>query len=224
MLSTSTLILLWAIALFIIGYLVLLYRYHYRTPDTITILQCTADDFSPDLLRERQPIVCRGMGDTTVFATLRASLSSSTTASPVSTADQDTVYSRLQHIAPWFATPQPIQVPSIPPSDQFQQSQWDVRLWVQLRGTSRVWFVAPGGVSGEGPSNEDGYVEVVLREGDGVFVPFLWWYRVVEGGSEESEESGDSGESEEANKDSIDRNDRRENDGVEVGWTKWWNP
>lgn len=84
-----------------------------------------------------------------------------------------------------------------------------------------MWFVAPGGVSGEEPSNEDGYVEVVLREGDGVFVPFLWWYRVVEG---ESRESGESEESEEANNDSIDRNDRRENDGVEVGWTKWWNP
>lgn len=72
-----------------------------------------------------------------------------------------------------------------------------------------MWFVAPGGVSGEGPSNEDGYVEVVLREGDGVFVPFLWWYRVVEGENGESEE---------------DSNDNRENDGVEVGWTKWWNP
>lgn len=205
--ATSTIILCWALALLFIGYLVLLYRYHYRTPDTITILQCTADDFSPDLLRERQPIVCKGMGDTSVFATLRRTSPSSqpppsATADITTDANHQAVYTRLQHIAPWFSTPQPIRPVTPTPATTslypFRQSQWEVRLLVQLHGTSRVWCVAPGGVSRDGPTGKDGFVEVVLREGDGVFVPFLWWYGVVGG------DRGSGG--------SV----------VEVGWTREW--
>lgn len=212
--ATSTIILCWALALLFIGYLVLLYRYHYRTPDTITILQCTADDFSPDLLNERQPVVCKGMGDTSVFATLRRSspLSLSATADITTDADHhQAVYTRLQHIAPWFSTPQPIRpvtpTPATTSPHPFRQSQWEVRLLVQLHGTSRVWCVAPGGVSRDGPTGKDGFVEVVLREGDGVFVPFLWWYGVVGGGGE----SGESGGSDEGG-----------GEMVEVGWTREW--
>jgi len=213
--TTSTIILCWTIALLIIGYVVLLYRYHYRAPDTITILQCTADDFRPDLLNERQPVVCKGMGDTSVFVALRQ------TGQYVQSADtHQAVYTRLQHIAPWFSTPQPIR-PVTPtpdttsPTDRhpFRQSRWDVRLLVQLHGTSRVWCVAPGGVSRDGPSEKDGFVEVVLREGDGVFVPFLWWYVVVGGDGCDGEGAGDG---------MGDGVGRGGGGVVEVGWMREW--
>lgn len=45
-------------------YVILALRFYYRrSAEPTTIIQCDAHSFDPSLLNERQPIVCRGVGD-----------------------------------------------------------------------------------------------------------------------------------------------------------------
>ena len=99
--TTSSMLLIWTLLLLIIGYVALLLRYHYRTADSITILQCTADTFNSELLRERQPIVCEDMGKTAIFSVLRGA--------EITPDIQAEVFGNLGHFAPRFGRPRPIK-------------------------------------------------------------------------------------------------------------------
>lgn len=159
-LTTSSIVLLWAVVLVVLGYAGLLLRYHYRTPDTVTILQCTPETFHADLLRERQPLVCTGMDTTSVYADLRDHLP----------AHDASIYARLRS-APWFGRGRPVR--ACPVDGPWTRTLCDVRWLVQVAGTSRVRIALP-----DTTPNADPDVEIVLREGDALAVPFLWQFQM----------------------------------------------
>lgn len=215
--TSSAILLLWALLLALLAYAYVALRYYYRTPTTITVLQCRATDFRADTLSERQPLVCAAVGDTEFFVELlrHADHAEEHTGDaprspfhlpPTSAA---TVYARLQHFAPWFGRRAPIAL-VVPPraTDEgalrFTQSFYDVRLLVALRGALRVRIALPQHM--DRPSVHVApdavtslkYVEILVRAGDAVFVPFLWGVEVVgeeEGGrAAETEGTGDGGD------------------------------
>lgn len=181
--SPSWLLWIWAVVLVVFVYLALVLRYHYRHPKSVSILQCTADTFSAELLRERVPVVCSAFDETSMYQTL-----SSADWKP---SRSDEVYIRMQHFAPRFGEPRPIRAhtpdsASEPPTATTTRSLSDVRLLVQLRGVSRVWLVSPQELQRHQQSRKSSdanrdpeFVEIVLRPGHAVFVPFLWGLQVV---------------------------------------------
>jgi hypothetical protein len=180
-------ILLWTSLLVVGVYLLLAVRYQFRTSADVTVLQCTADTFRVDLLRERQPVVCGGFADTRVFEKLRAAAAATASA----TADDAAIYQHLAHIRPWFSHPEPVYRQTVRPATSplpsrpaYTASTAEVSLIVQLEGTSRIWLVHPSHMS-RMPDAPD-YTEVVLHAGYGLFVPFMWWVHDVDDGGGES--------------------------------------
>ena len=74
-----------------------------------------------------------------------------------------------------------------------ERSLCEVRMLVQIRGESRVWLVCPQELERAGKeavaktsqakvehtTSDADYIEIVLRKGQAVFVPFLWGVQVV---------------------------------------------
>ena len=163
----------WTCLLLVVVYMMFVVRYYYRVPDAddpVTIVQCTAATFTASLLRERMPVVCRGVGDLAGFQALATSARTGAVDSSVG----DPLYTSLR-VPGWFCRRAPAIVRTKPPSPTPPaQSLADVALDVQLVGTRRVALWVPKA------SCEDAHaplrrVDVVLSQGDGLFVPFQWW-------------------------------------------------
>lgn len=231
-------ILVWTVVLLLVGYTILFLRYHYRTADTITILQCSADTFNTELLRERQPIVCEDLKNTTMFSVLREG-----ELTPEVQAD---VLSNLSHFSPRFGRARPIQriqPKRIKPKctdnhasrKSFVRSLCDVRLYVQLEGTSRVWLTPPNQLNASpehaavsSPERNSGddyhpeFVEIVLREGNAVFVPFLWGVQVFAGEAEGTlNENHENHENHDNHENNVQQPSSRRCVYADVGWDNW---
>lgn len=177
MLRTS-IIVAWIGLLCVLVYFMFVVRYYYRIPSTddeLTIIQCTADTFKADLLRERMPIVCRGVGTIEAFASLlNSNGNSSQTVIQVSQDANDTLYDSLR-IPGWFCHRTPAEIHNLDktPTTTPTQSFADVALDVQLQGTRRVSLWVPTvGCEDTTPLRQ---VDILLSEGDGLFIPFQWW-------------------------------------------------
>ena len=183
MLRTS-IIVAWIGLLCVLVYFMFVVRYYYRIPSTddeLTIIQCTADTFKVELLRERMPIVCRGVGQIEAFASL---LNSNETPSQrpiqVSQKANQTIYDSLR-IPGWFCRRTPVVIHNLnnTPTSNPTQSFADVALDVQLEGTRRVSLWVPTlGCENKTPLRQ---VDILLSEGDGLFIPFQWWVGDVGG-------------------------------------------
>ena len=172
----TAIIVAWACALLVVVYLMFVVRYYYRVPDAdepVTIVQCTAATFTASLLRERMPVVCRGVGDLAGFKALAASPSTGTVSTSLEPSVGDSLYTSLR-VPGWFCRRAPVVVRTTPPSlSPPVQSLADVALDVQLEGTRRVALWVPTtSCNTQTPLRR---VDVVLSPGDGLFIPFQWW-------------------------------------------------
>jgi hypothetical protein len=177
MLRTS-IIVAWIGLLCVLVYFMFVMRYYYRIPSTddeLTIIQCTADTFKADLLRERMPIVCRGVGTIEAFASLlNSNENPSQTSIQVSQDANQRIYDSLR-IPGWFCRRTPAMIHNLDntPTTTPIQSFADVALDVQLQGTRRVSLWVPTvGCEDKMPLHQ---VDILLSEGDGLFIPFQWW-------------------------------------------------
>jgi len=196
----------WAIVLVVVVYIVLLLRYHYRYPKSISILQCTAGTFTSELLIERLPVVCSDFDATSMFDMLsRPDWSPDHSAELFRKMRH--IAPRFGHPKPiQMHTPQPAPEPDAnqaTPAEgtqmlsaaKVERSLCDVRMLVQVKGVSRVWLVSPQELQNMSKTvqtttkapyhppplaNDVDYVEIVLRPGNAVFVPFLWGVQVVQ--------------------------------------------
>lgn len=162
----------WTCVLLIVVYLMFVVRYYYRVPDVdepVTIIQCTAATYTTSLLRERMPVVCRGVGALDGFQALK-----STDIGTVNSRVGDMMYNSLR-VPGWFCQRAPAVVRSLPPSPQPPtQSLSDVALDVQVVGTRRVALWVPK-ASYDDSRTPLRRVDIVLSPGDGLFIPFQWW-------------------------------------------------
>jgi hypothetical protein len=164
---TAVYITIWVLVLLAIVYGVLVCRYCNRVVDEVVVLQCTHDTFQPELLDERQPLVCDGFDETSVFGKL------------TSGGDSTDVYTSVSHICPWFCSPVPVytlrpQIISKKTPPNYTVVDALVLMVVQTRGVANVWLVHP---SHKGSTPR--YTEIVLRKGTAVFVPYKWSYAIT---------------------------------------------
>ena len=140
----------WIIAVCCLIYLILVLRYYYTVPpDTnVTILQCTAESFHPRMLRERSPIVCRGVGNLMAFRNAWKPLNRQATAQP-QTKLLPELYASI-NIDPWFCRQNPVQYfhyrthADVTAGRQtLKHLRNDVTMLVQMRGTRRISVFAP---------------------------------------------------------------------------------
>ena len=163
----------WVLFLIAIVYIALIIRYCNRVVDNVTVLQCTHTTFRPELLEERQPIVCEGFDGTSVFQKLQQAKS-------VEALDTLDVYDSVRHLGPWMCSPSPVK--SVPHQDVSPEQNQPVYtkntsmvfLLVQTKGAVNVCLVHPHHMA-----DTPKYTEIVLREGSALFVPYKWWYAVV---------------------------------------------
>ena len=176
----------WTCVLLVVVYLMFVVRYYYRVPDAdepVTIVQCTAATFTASLLRERMPVVCRGVGDLAGFQ----ALATSARTGAVDPSVGDPLYTSLR-VPGWFCRRAPAVVRTKPASPAPPaQSLADVALDVQLVGTRRVALWVPTASCDDDAQTPLRRVDVVLSPGDGLFVPFQWWV------GESDAAGGDSG-------------------------------
>lgn len=147
------------------------------------MLQCTADSFHPELLDERQPLVCSGFDQTQAFAKLQAMavenpLNVSVSSTSSESADSE-IYRGMKHVCPWMSSPTPIHTGLATQSTATNNAVYKkvdamVFMIVQTRGESVVWLVHPSHMD-----TKPSYTEVVLREGTVVCVPRKWSYDVL---------------------------------------------
>lgn len=170
--SSTAIIVAWTCALIVVVYTMFVVRYYYRVPDVtepITIVQCQADTFTASLLRERMPVVCRGVGDLAGFKTLAKSTHTGVLGPSVS----DPLYASLR-IPGWCCRHAAAVVHTTPSTaTEPLQSLADVALDVQLVGTRRVALWVPTATCNTNTPLRR--VDVVLSPGDGLFIPFQWW-------------------------------------------------
>lgn len=164
----------WIVLLLIIVYGALLFRYCNRVVDTdsISVLQCDAEAFQPDLLEERLPLVCSGFDKTRTFSLLYA-------LQPEDHPDHHDVYSGLQHVCPWMSSPVPVRTDKphpLAPQDMasYTQMKANVFMIVQTHGESIVWLIHPLHMS-----SDPLYTEVVLPKGTVLCIPHKWWYYIM---------------------------------------------
>lgn len=174
----NSIIVAWIGLLCVLVYFMFVVRYYYKIPssdDELTIIQCTSETFKADLLRERMPIVCRGVGKIEAFASLLNSNEiSSQTSIQVSQDANKRIYDSLR-IPGWFCRRTPVVINNLndTPTTNPTQSFADVALDVQLQGTRRVSLWVPTvGCENKTPLEQ---VDIILSEGDGLFIPFQWW-------------------------------------------------
>ena len=173
------LIVLWIVILLLALYLFLFVRYHYRVPEHIEIMQCTVDTFRPSLLVERQPLVCTGFAKTQAWKLLHNSQNTSEKTNQQTSIMQKLSQS-MSHFAPWFSQMNPPQWTSnissidkrINNDNSFESCNHDVCLIIQMDGESNIHITHPSHV------NSQDYTEIRLRLGDGVFIPFQWYYKI----------------------------------------------
>ena len=163
----------WTCVLLVVVYLMFVVRYYYRVPDAdepVTIVQCTAATFTASLLRERMPVVCRGVGDLAGFQ----ALATSARTGAVDPSVGDPLYTSLR-VPGWFCRRAP---PSSAPR-QCRPHPHSIagrrRARRAARGTRRVALWVPTASCEDDAQTPLRRVDVVLSPGDGLFVPFQWW-------------------------------------------------
>jgi hypothetical protein len=171
-------IILWIVLLLVSIYAGLVYRYHYRVVDNITVMQCTAKTFHRELLDERQPLISGGFDNTEVFAILRKHLTSSSfKIKPLPQISTNEISARLHTVRPWFCELQPIYYHTFNSTTKehpYTQCHTSVHMHVQIQGTAKLLIVHPKHMS-ETPM----FTELIVPEGYVLFVPFQWWTRVI---------------------------------------------
>lgn len=167
--STAVLV-VWALVLVLLLYLVCVVRYYYRLPDgPLTIVQCDPTSFTSDLLAERMPVVCRGVGTVGVFTGV--GVRPRTLPDDASAA----LYAGLR-VPGRYCRTEPVVVRATPERTPVQMRS-DTTLLVQAAGTRQVALWSPS----HDAKGTLARVDVVLSPGDGLFVPFQWWMADVDG-------------------------------------------
>ena len=167
----------WIATIVLVVYSLFVLRYYYRIPqadEDITILQCTSDTFKSELLRERMPVVCRGVGALEVFKKVNTELRGSTSGI-VSRQLSNTIYSSLR-VPSWFCDTDSIRVRS-DPIKSVARATGDVNLHVQVEGSTQIALWVPVIDCDESQLRR---IDIRLSAGDGLFIPFQWWYQVLE--------------------------------------------
>lgn len=176
--TTLFYIVLWVVGLLVSIYAGLVYRYHHRVVDDITVMQCTAKTFHRELLDERQPLICGGFDDTEVFAILSKHLTSSTSKiKPLTQMSTNHIRARLDTVRPWFCDLQPIHYYTFNSASEekpYTQCNASVHMHVQLQGTAKLLIVHPKHMT-----DTPMFTELIVPEGYVLFVPFQWWIRVL---------------------------------------------
>ena len=216
----------WALVLLLLAlvYIALALRYYYRaSSDPVTIIQCDVDSFHQGLLQERQPIVCKGVGQIPAvqrfFAAQAEAADEARDDTWVADAARDgtvaAMYDRL-NAGKWYhlrEDPEIARMSSAAARKPPRQSWYDVLMTIQHRGTRRVRLYAPSetprlwrecsGARSDGRlfcDSEGGaastarYTEIVLSEGDAVLLPMRWWLETSSVAAA-SEKSENSGKS-----------------------------
>ena len=163
----------WVTLLIVAVYAALIVRYCNRVVEGVTVLQCTNVSFKTELLDERQPIVCARFNGTHTFRLLKSE------PGRVRHIPVDQAYEGLQHLCPWMCSPVPLrEIPLQPPNSgpKYTRNKCMVCLLVQVSGHVSVWLVHPDHQSRTSPR----YTEIVLREGNALFIPYKWWYAVFD--------------------------------------------
>ena len=92
---------------------------------------------------------------------------------------EDEIYAHLRHLQPWCRSTQAIvkETPRLPhhPSREYQYCDMDPCILIQTRGDSSVRLSADYLANRH---DNVTYTEIILREGMGLFVPFVWWYSI----------------------------------------------
>lgn len=175
----------------LLAYLICSLHYFYRSTPQIDILQCDIDNFQPDMLRERQPLVCRGL--------LKRKAFQDAAIQPAADAFASSLYSAVG-IEPspfcWAAAPKRLTSRTASPPDCIVRGWHAKWLIFQLDGACRVSLYHPSAPTQPShpalephpsyacPSHQEAWtkphalspsVEIILRAGDGVFVPTGWY-------------------------------------------------
>ena len=161
------LIYLWVVLLLMACYLCLFIRYHYRVCEHIEIMQCTKDNFQTSLLNERQPLVCTGFTKTQAWELLHKLYK--TTDDSTKRRIIGKLSESMCHFSPWFSN---MNTDSLSPESESKLCKHDVCLIIQLDGESSIQITHPS------HAQYSKYTEVRLRTGDGLFIPFRWYYKL----------------------------------------------
>jgi hypothetical protein len=165
-------------------------KYFYRTADNIDILQCNVKDFKSEMLDERQLLVCRELLQLQTFANAATNASNTT---------DGELYGELCACQTPLCWTAPVKYSR----SHEEQTGSIVRGWhahwliFQLRGTRRIALYHPSTNLPERYSatlsptahqevwkevNDNAEtvpsVEIIMREGDGLFVPTGWFMAV----------------------------------------------
>lgn len=175
--SSTVVIMVWASILLILLYMIFVVRYYYRIPEEsvpLTIIQCTADTYTPNLLREKMPVVCRGIGELATFKALAVRISTKHSNTVLESNIGKQLYSSLR-VPGQFCKHAPVvlRTNNSKENEQPNQSYSDYLLDVQLHGTRRVSLWIPTHRCNTTPLRQ---VDILLSSGDGLFIPFQWWY------------------------------------------------
>ena len=174
-----------AMALAAVVYAYALLQYHYRVPSPIEMLQCEVEDFHADMLRDRQPLVCRGTHRLPAVA--EYALAHAEPGGESETGD-DALYGAMR-VAPALCSPAPprLRRAGAEAGERIERGWYAAAATVQLRGERRLTLFLPDTATAnarvgalhrsESPRPADAVpiVEVVLRLGDALYVPSGWW-------------------------------------------------
>ena len=184
-----------AIIIVIILYIGLSLRYYYKVEKTnITILQCDVNTFEPQILKEKMPIVCRGVGFLDDLQKEYKKINKNLKTQKTINHD---IYNSLR-IQPFFCKRNNI-VWKNQKSDvnKLVQSRCDYLMLIQISGKQEISVYDPKSLDflnhlvkqdsdnlykiNKPTDNikeysKASYINIIMNEGDALILPFQWWY------------------------------------------------